>query len=86
MKQIKKFVSSTHSLRPKREKHMFQDDFDDTPTPSSSTKKLGVGINHGSDDDEEFIHIGNTKYYKVRKGNQHYRIVAGKKMTDHEFC
>lgn len=40
----------------------------------------------GDSEADEFIFIGSTKYYKVRKGPHHYRIVVGKKMTDAEFC
>src|SRR3989338_7954938 len=35
---------------------------------------------------DDAIQIGKTTYYKVRKGNQQYRIVTGKKISDYEFC
>jgi hypothetical protein len=49
-------------------------------------KKLYSIMSSSPDDNNDTIQIGKTTYYKVRKGNQNYRIVSGKKMSDHEFC
>ena len=38
------------------------------------------------DDSQDTVTIGATVYRCVRKGPHHYRIVAGKRMTDAESC
>ena len=66
---------------------MYSSDFDSVLHTGDEEKDLKKIYSIMSvDENDEFIHIGNTKYYKVRKGPHHYRIVAGKKMTDAEFC
>ena len=69
---------------------MYNNDFDsllNTGDEERDLKKLYSVMSSGNDDENsEFIQIGKTQYYKVRKGPHHYRIVSGKKMTDAEFC
>ena len=68
---------------------MYDNDFDsllNTGDEERDLKKLYSVMSSGNDENSDFIQIGKTQYYKVRKGPHHYRIVSGKKMTDAEFC